>query len=109
MASVEGEREKGGIGINAYLGGMKMTKHTQQKLQEILKAQGYSVRYEKGNFQGGYCVVQARKMIIINKFHPLEGKINTLAEIIRDLAIEEEGLSEDQRKMVAHLKQVQPD
>jgi hypothetical protein len=86
---------------------MKMTKHTQQKLQDILKAQAYSVRYEKGNFQGGYCVVQDRKMIIINKFHPLEGKINTLMEIIRELEIDEEALSEDQRKVVFQLKQTQ--
>jgi len=84
---------------------MKMTKHTQQKLQDILKAQAYSVRYEKGNFQGGYCVVQDRKMIIINKFHPLEGKINTLAEIIRDLEIDEATLNDDQRKVVSLIKQ----
>jgi quinol monooxygenase YgiN len=87
-----------------YLCQMKITKHTQQKLQEILKAQAYSVRYEKGNFQGGYCVVQDRKMIIINKFHPLEGKINTLMEIIRDLNFDEELLSEEQQKVVAQLK-----
>ncbi len=86
---------------------MKMTKHTQQKLQDILKTQDYRVRYEKGSFQGGYCVVRERKMIIINKFHPLEGKINTLAEIIRDLEIDEEALNDDQRQVVNQIKQAQ--
>lgn len=87
---------------------MKMTKHTQQKLQDLLKAQGYTIRYEKGTFQGGYCMVQDRKMIIINKFHPLEGKINTLAEIIRDLDLEEDLLTDDQRKVVKALRAEQP-
>jgi len=88
----------------SYLCSMKMTRHTQTKLQDILKAQEYEVRYEKGNFQGGYCIVQDRKMIIINKFHPLEGKINTLAEVIRQLDIQPELLSPDQNKVVNKIK-----
>jgi hypothetical protein len=84
---------------------MKMSKHTQQKLQEILKAQAYTVRYEKGNFQGGYCVVQDKKMIIINKFHPLEGKVSTLIEIIKDLEIDEAALTPDQVKWIQKIKE----
>ncbi|RMG69372.1 MAG: hypothetical protein D6722_10520 [Bacteroidetes bacterium] len=83
---------------------MRITRNTQEKLQTILKDQGYSIRYEKGNFKGGYCVVQAQKMIIINKFHPLESKIGTLAEIIRDLEIDESALTPDQIKLVAQCK-----
>ena len=77
-----------------------MTRNTQEKLQNILKSQDYSIRYERGNFQGGYCVVQDQKIIVINIFHPLEGKINTLVEIIRDLEIDETLLSPDQQKWV---------
>lgn len=81
-----------------------MTRNTQEKLQNILKSQDYSIRYERGNFQGGYCVVQDQKIIVINKFHPLEGKISTLVEIIRDLEIDESRLSSDQQKWVARIK-----
>ncbi|RMG20025.1 MAG: hypothetical protein D6730_20575, partial [Bacteroidetes bacterium] len=63
---------------------MRITKSTQEKLQAILRAQEYRVRYEKGNFKGGYCIVHDQRMIIINKFHPLESKINTLVEVIKD-------------------------
>ncbi|MEO1450690.1 MAG: hypothetical protein AAFV07_14265 [Bacteroidota bacterium] len=83
---------------------MRMTRNTQEKLQNILKSQEYSIRYERGNFQGGYCVVQDQKIIVINKFHPLEGKINTLVEIIRDLEIDESLLSPDQQKWVTRIK-----
>ena len=83
---------------------MRMTRNTQEKLQNILKSQDYSIRYERGNFQGGYCVVQDQKIIVINKFHPLEGKINTLVEIIRDLDIDESLLSPDQQKWVTRIK-----
>ncbi|MEO1414459.1 MAG: hypothetical protein AAFW00_04235 [Bacteroidota bacterium] len=83
---------------------MKMTKNTQEKLQDILKRQAYTIRYEKGNFAGGYCLVQDQKIIIINKFHPLESKIATLADIIRLVEVDPETLTPDQVKWVNRLK-----
>lgn len=83
---------------------MKLNKTTQEKLQAILKTQDYLIRYERGNFKGGYCIVQDQKTIIINKFHPVEGKVNTLMDIIRDLEIDESLLSEKQLKQVTKIK-----
>ena len=82
---------------------MRISKSTQDKLADLLRSQGYLVRYEKGNFRGGHCIVLEDKMIIINKFNPLESKINTLAEGIRQVEIDESSLSEEQVKL---LKQV---
>lgn len=82
-----------------------MTKHTQEKLQEILKTQSYKVRYEKGSFAGGYCIVQDQKVIIINKFHPLESKIGTLMEIIRQIELDLTLLSDSQQKLVHQIHQ----
>lgn len=84
---------------------MRPTKTTQEKLQNILKTQGYTIRYERGNFQGGYCIVHDQKTIVINKFHPLEGKINTMMDIIRQLDLDEGKLSEDQLKIVGKITQ----
>ncbi|MEO0894904.1 MAG: hypothetical protein AAFY71_00690 [Bacteroidota bacterium] len=83
---------------------MKLTRNTQEKLQNILKSQEYKVRYEKGNFAGGYCWVKDQKIIIINKFHPLESKISTMIEIIRQLEIDEEPLTDDQKRVVKKIK-----
>ena len=82
---------------------MKLTKRTQEKIQDLLKVQGYIIRYERGNFKGGYCIVRAQKTIIINKFHPLESKVSTLMDIVKDIEIDEELLSEDQHKMVKQI------
>lgn len=84
---------------------MKATRNTQEKLHEILRSQGYTIRYEKGNFNGGYCVVHNQQVIIINKFHPLEGKINSLVEIIKDLEFNEEELNPSQSKIVKQIKE----
>ncbi|MDP5168939.1 MAG: hypothetical protein NWR72_01735 [Bacteroidia bacterium] len=83
---------------------MRPTKSSQEKLQAILKSQGYTIRYERGNFQGGYCIVHDQKTIVINKFHPIEGKINSMIDIIKALDIVEDQLTEDQKKVVDKLK-----
>lgn len=83
---------------------MRLSRSSQEKLQEVLKTQGFRIRYERGNFRGGYCLVMQEKMIIINKFFPLETKINTLSDIIREVEIDESLLSEEQQRLVQRLK-----
>jgi hypothetical protein len=84
---------------------MRATKNSQDKLQGILKSLGFVIRYERGNFRGGHCIVMEEQMIIINKFFPLESKVNTLVDIIKDIEIDESLLSEDQLKLVHKLKE----
>lgn len=84
---------------------MRISKNTQDKLQQILVMQGYEVRYEKGNFKGGYCLIHDRKTVIINKFFPLEGIIQRLVEIIRELPIlHPEILTEEHHKLLSQIK-----
>lgn len=66
---------------------MRFTKGTQDKLQKILESQGYEVRYEKGSFKGGYCVVHNQQTVIINKFFPIEGMIHALVEVVKSIEI----------------------
>jgi hypothetical protein len=53
-----------------------------KKVEEIFKEGGYTVRYEKGNFQNGYCVLEKRRVVVINKFHEVEAKINSMMDIL---------------------------
>ncbi len=65
-----------------------MIKYTPQflkKIEEVFEENAYQVRYEKGNFKSGYCLIEDRKMVVINKFAALESRINTLMEIIKVL------------------------
>ena len=64
---------------------IKYTKHFLNKLEEFLEKQDYDVRYEKGNFHSGYCLVESNKVVVINKFFDTEGRINCLLEILGEL------------------------
>lgn len=63
----------------------KFTPAFLKKLEDLLKEQGYDVRYEKGNFKSGFCVLEDKKVVVINKFSTLESRIQALTEIIVSL------------------------
>ncbi|WP_026950179.1 hypothetical protein [Algoriphagus mannitolivorans] len=64
---------------------IKYTKHFLDKLENLFASSEYILRYEKGNFKSGYCVLKDTKIVIINKYFPLEGKINVLIDILGEL------------------------
>ena len=41
---------------------LKFTKTTLHKIEQIFQEQDYTIRYEKGNFQSGYCIVESKKI-----------------------------------------------
>lgn len=63
----------------------KFTPAYLKKLEELLKEQTYEVRYEKGNFRSNYCLIEAKRVVVINKFSTLESRIQALIEIITTL------------------------
>lgn len=77
---------------------MKYTQHTLDKLEELLQELEYVVRYERGTFQSGYCILEQKKVVVLNKFLQLEGRINTLMDIIPKLVQDPEALSAEARK-----------
>ena len=74
---------------------IKLTKQFQKKLELLLESQDYKIRFEKGNFKSGYCIIRNNKVIIINKYFTVEGKINTLIEIIESLKISPDSCSKE--------------
>lgn len=77
---------------------MKYTQATLNKIEQVLDEASYIVRYERGTFQSGYCILEQKKVVVLNKFLPLEGRINTLVDIIPQLQINPEDLSPEARK-----------
>ncbi len=63
----------------------------------------YILRYEKGNFQSGYCILNESKVAVVNKFFALEGKVNSLVEIIRSIKIDTSRLSENNKKLYSEI------
>ena len=78
---------------------MKYTQTTLDKLETVLEETGYVLRYERGNFQSGYCILEARKVVVLNKFLQTEGRINTMLDLIPLLEIKRELLSPESQKM----------
>ncbi len=56
-----------------------------QKLVNRLKDYEYIVRFEKGNFKTGYCVLEHKKVVVVNKFHDLDSKIDNLRKILASI------------------------
>ena len=73
---------------------LKYTRHSLKKLEGLFEELEYTVRYEKGNFNSGYCIVENTKVVVINKFYEVEGRMNVLLDILGGLEIEPESLSE---------------
>ena len=84
---------------------LTVTNHTLEKLEAILKLLDYRVRYEKGNFKTGACMLESSKVVVVNKFANLESKIQALVELIRELDIQDQLLDEKQKHLVHTLKQ----
>jgi hypothetical protein len=78
---------------------MKYTQTTLDKLEAIVEDAGYVLRYERGSFQSGYCILEDRKVVVLNKFLQLEGRINTAVDLIPQLEINTELLSEESKKL----------
>ncbi|UWX58722.1 hypothetical protein NY406_03035 [Chlorobaculum sp. MV4-Y] len=70
-------------------------------LEEALVSTGHKIRYEKGSFVGGDCRVKENMIVVVNKFLPIEGKIATLASVLRK--INPPGLSPDVIKIIDTL------
>jgi hypothetical protein len=78
---------------------MKYTQTTLDKIERVLDEAEYIVRYERGNFQSGYCILEQRKVIVLNKFLQLEGRINTLVDIVPQLKITPSALSPEVKRI----------
>jgi hypothetical protein len=84
---------------------LTLTTHTLEKLETLLRSAGYKVRYEKGNFKTGACMLLSSKVIVVNKFSNLESKIHAIVELIRELELDFNLLDDKQITFVQQIKQ----
>lgn len=84
---------------------LSYTQHTLEKLEQLLKSLEYKVRYEKGNFKTGACVLEESKVVVVNKFSNVESKINSLAQLLQNIQADESMLDEKQKQFLYVLKQ----
>ena len=88
---------------------MKYTQTNLDKVEKIIEESGYVIRYERGTFQSGYCILQERKVVVLNKFFQTEGRINTLIDLLPQLDINFDQLTHESQKLYEELVSVDSD
>ena len=59
------------------------------ELEQLASNCGISLRYEKGDFDGGFCVLRAERLIVINKRLAPARRASVLAQGLADVGIDE--------------------
>jgi|GEM_PF-304848 len=59
------------------------------ELEEIVERLGYKTRYEKGNFEGGYCVLKETRFIVVNNRNEIGKRITIVTKCIKEIGIDD--------------------
>jgi hypothetical protein len=82
---------------------MKATQSTLDKLSAIVHEADYVLRYERGTFQSGWCLLEQKRVIVLNKFLDIEGRVNTLLELIPQLPVDMDKLTHESQKLYEEI------
>ncbi len=73
------------------------------ELKSLANELGATVRFEKGDFKGGYCLLKESKVIVINKLANLQRKVMILSAALKELGIDEIYLSPKLREIIDEM------
>ncbi|PLX27568.1 MAG: hypothetical protein C0600_10225 [Ignavibacteria bacterium] len=59
-----------------------------EELRETCEHLGYSIRYEKGDFSGGHCILKEKRLLVVNRKYTVEKKITTIARALSELGVD---------------------
>jgi hypothetical protein len=74
-----------------------------QDLKSVASQLGATVRFEKGDFKGGYCLLKESKVIVINKIANLQRKAMILSVALKELGVDEIYLNPKLREMIEEM------
>jgi hypothetical protein len=81
----------------------KVTPNNLTRLEKIFGEAKYELRFEKGTFNSGYCVLEHKKVVVINKFLNLEGRINSLLDILASMELDQTLLTPESMKLYKQI------
>lgn len=88
---------------------MKFTNSVLKKMELLFEECGYKVRYEKGNFNPDYCILEQKKIVVVNKYFSVEAKVNSLVNILSKIKFEKEILTDETRAFYNKISQLEFD
>lgn len=74
-----------------------------QDLKALASQLGAEVRFEKGDFKGGYCILKESKIIVINKMANLQRKIMILSKALKELGVDQIYLTPKLREIIEEM------
>ncbi len=60
-----------------------------KELETLARQSGVTIRYEKGDFDGGFCVLRDERLIVVNKRLTVVRRASVLAQAVAEVGIEE--------------------
>jgi hypothetical protein len=74
------------------------------ELVEVYIKINYSVRIEKGNFKGGFCLLREQKVFLLNKNLTQDKKISFLVKNLAEIGVDDIFLKPNIREMIENEK-----
>lgn len=87
---------------------MKPTQSYLNKLENIVTESEYKIRYERGTFQSGWCILENTKIIVLNKYLDVEGRVNVLLDLIPQLNINFDKLTHESQLLYEAINKKTP-
>lgn len=60
-----------------------------EELKELSTQMGYRIRFEKGDFSGGMCLLKDENLLVVNKRFSLDRRIAIIARALAEIGIED--------------------
>ncbi len=73
-------------------------------LKSLANQMGAKVRFERGDFKGGYCILKESKVVVINKLSNTQRKVVILATALKELGIDEVYLTPKLREVIEEME-----
>ena len=77
-----------------------------KRIEQLYKENGFKLRYEKGTFKPGHCLLLDQQVVVVNKFYTVETKISALSDLARALEWHETSLSGESKKTLSEIRQI---
>ena len=84
----------------------KELEETLQELKALVGQLGATLRFEKGNFNGGYCILHDSKVIVINRMANLQRKVMILSAALKELRVDKIYLTTKIREFIDEMADI---
>jgi Zn-dependent peptidase ImmA (M78 family) len=74
-----------------------------EELKQLAFQIGARVRFERGDFKGGYCIIKRDKIIVINKLSNLQRKVYVLASALKELGLDDIYVQPKVRELIEEI------